>query len=261
MSTVWTIDSAAEYHGKKEYLSSSALRKGLQSLAHLRCYLDTPQENSEAFAFGRLAHTATLEPEKLSLYSVMPKIDRRTKEGKAALLVMEQSGKEFVPEDDYKTALSCAAAVHSHPVASELLKGATVESSLYWEQAGVKCKARPDAFQPDDGILIDLKTAQNAGDRFSREIFSYGYHIQLCFYRLGLMAAGFEVNRAVIIAAEKSPPFAVAVYKLDTSSLELAEREIMSFLPKYKEALESGKWPAYPQQIVTVYPPKWMMEV
>lgn len=260
MSTVWTIDSADEYHGKTDYLSSSMLRKGLQSLAHLRAYLDTPRETNPAFEFGTLAHTATLEPEKLGSYAVTPKIDRRTKEGKAALLMLEQSGKKFVSEDVYEAAMSCAKAVHSHPIAAELLKGATVESSLYWEQDGIKCKARPDAFLPESGILVDFKTAQDAGSRFTREIFNYGYHIQLAFYRLGLMAAGFEVNRVLIIAAEKSPPFPAAVYELDASSLELGEKEIMGFLPRYRAALSENQWPGYPAEIVKVYPPKWLLE-
>lgn len=261
----WTFDRAEDYHARKDFLSSGRIKLGMRSLAHIKAAMEEPQEQTPAMALGSLIHTATLEPETLDqLYAVSPKFDRRTKDGKAQAEAFEQSaqGKIVVSEDDMKVALGCAGRVRSHSVASEILDGAKVESSVYWqhEETGLLCKARPDAYHPDTGTLIDLKSTQDAGPKFVRDLFSMNYHVQLAFYAMAIEAIGFTVARVVIIAVEKAPPFEVGLYELDADTIALGAHKVREFLPRYAEALKTDVWPGYPRQIQKVSPPAWAFE-
>lgn len=261
----WRFDPAQEYHARKDFLSSSMISRGVVSLAHLRAYLDTPSEPTPAMLLGSLIHTATLEPEEFAArYLVAPKVDRRTKEGKAEwdAFQAQAGGREVVSQDDHNTASRCATAVRRHPVAGELLAGCKAESSVYWqdEKTGVLCKARPDAFNPDTGVLLDLKSTTDAGPRFIRDIFSMGYHRQLAFYSMALEAIGFPVSRVVLIAVEKTPPFQVGLFELDAVSLALGAHRVREFLPKYAAAKAADTWPGYPVEIQKVTPPAWAFE-
>lgn len=264
MKPVWTFDRPEDYHARTDLLSASRIKVGLRSLAHLQAAIEEPREQTQAMALGSLIHSAVLEPETLGQYVVAPKFDRRTKDGKAQAEAFEAGlvGKKAVSEEDMKAALSCRDAVLTHPIAGPLLKGAKVESSIYWadELTGVGCKARPDGYNPETGLLLDLKSSQDAGPRFVKDIFGLSYHVQLAFYRMGIEAIGFPVERVVIIACEKVTPFSVGVFELDIQTLALGAHKVREFLPRYAEAQKTNVWKGYPEQIVSVTPPVWAFE-
>ena len=261
----WTFDRAEEYHARTEFLSSGRIKLGMRSLAHVAAAMKEPVEQTPAMALGALIHTAVLEPENLEReYIKSPKFDRRTKEGKAQAEAFEQGaqGRRVVSEDDMRIAEGCTTSIRSHAVARELLEGAKVESSIYWkhEETGLLCKARPDAYNPESGILIDLKSTQDAGPKFARDLFSMNYHVQLAYYSMAIEAIGFAVNRVIIIAIEKTPPFELGLYELDSQTLALGAHKVREFLPRYAEALRTDIWPGYPAQIQTISPPTWAFE-
>jgi len=263
----WTFDSQADYRARREFLSYSTAKHGIeQSLAHLRAYEMAPREATAAMILGTAIHAATLEPEEFrSRYLIAPKVDRRTKDGKAEWesFLTHAVGREVIPADDHQVADQAAAAVRAHPLAGELIADATIESSIYWqdEESGVLCKARPDAYCQKTGTLVDLKSTLSASPReFSRSIFSMGYHRQLAFYRMALEAVGFPVNRVVLIAVEKAPPFGVNVFELEHDSLALGAHQIREFFPKYAAAKAADHWPGYSVETHKVSPPTWAFE-
>lgn len=75
--------SNADYHAHPA-VSSSQLKHMLRTPAHFKASLETSKEPSDAMKLGSLVHTLLLEPHLVDYeYTVMPKFDRRTKQGKA----------------------------------------------------------------------------------------------------------------------------------------------------------------------------------
>jgi exodeoxyribonuclease VIII len=136
---------------------------------------------------GSLTHLAVLEPDLFaSSCAVIPSIDRRTKQGKSEFdaFAAEHPESELITSDEHSRILAIRDSVHSHSIAAKLLsKIDQVEVSTFWQDTdtGVFCKCRPDAVL-QNGMLIDLKTTQDAGDGFAQSVRKYRYHVQAAFY-------------------------------------------------------------------------------
>ena len=77
-------DLSFEEYRELPAMSQSSLKMVLQSPAHFKYFTENPRAETPALVFGGVAHTVILEPEKLyNDFFVMPKIDGRTKAGKA----------------------------------------------------------------------------------------------------------------------------------------------------------------------------------
>ena len=85
---------SAEDYRNDEAFSRSQLFKLSKSPAHFKYALENPEVETPALAFGTAFHAYVLEKDKFdSEYIVAPKLDRRTKEGKALAAQIEASGK------------------------------------------------------------------------------------------------------------------------------------------------------------------------
>jgi exodeoxyribonuclease VIII len=159
-------------------------------------------------------------------------------------------------------------AVMAHPAACALLTNqpGTAEMSIYWtdEETGVLCRCRPD-FLRHDGIVVDLKTTENAGaESFGKSILNWRYHVQDQFYTDGINAsieqsgaALPQVRAFAFIAVEKDAPHAVAVYTLDADSKALGRIEYRQDLQKYAECLQQDQWPGHGEKIQKLALPAW----
>jgi hypothetical protein len=168
-----------------------------------------------------------------------------------------------LPEEDYTSCLRMRDAVNRHASASRLLSGAgDVELSLVWEQDGldVLCKGRLDRLSPGiaGGAIVDIKTTRDASPReFERAIFTHGYHRQAAFYLDGARAHGIPAKHFVIIAVEKEPPYAVAVYRVSEGAIDAGQEQLRVLLAKYAECEQKDEWPAYPDVVRDIALPDW----
>jgi PDDEXK-like domain of unknown function (DUF3799) len=92
----------ADYHGERSAVSSTQLKRMLISPAHFLCGLNEPEESSEVLLYGSVLHGRLLEPETFARrFYAQPKVDRRTKEGKAAAAAheVEAGGRIMFPAD------------------------------------------------------------------------------------------------------------------------------------------------------------------
>lgn len=242
--------------------SASRLKALRRSPAHLRAMDDEPVKN-DAFAIGEAFHTAILEPHRFEeeFGHVPDGIDRRTKEGKLAyqILLDTMIGKTVLSYDDWLSVTGMGRSVMLHEVANELLLGRTeTELSLFWEELGMPCKARIDAYNLEQRCIIDLKSTQDASpEEFPRSVAKFGYHIQAAWYMRAMRAAGFPVETMVFIAVEKSHPYGVACYCLDDATIAEGEREIARLLPIMSNCLQTGNWHGYDPTIRTIGLPRW----
>lgn len=188
-------------------------------------------------------------------------------DAKAAYLA-ENDGRHIIASDVWETLHTMRDAVMAHPAARALLTGAPgkTEQSVYWidEKTGELCRCRPD-FWRNDGIIVDLKTAEDASpEGFSRSMANYRYYVQHPYYMDGINAmiaqtgADVEPIRAfAFLVVEKKPPHAVAVYVLDAASVELGRLEYQRDLATFHQCQETGNWPGYGEKIQSISLPRW----
>ena len=250
-----------------EAASNGALSQFLRSPAHMRAYLDREMRETPVLALGRAIHAAVLEPERFAQdYGLLPeRMDRRTKEGKAqwgALIEQFGQGNVLSPED-HATCMAIRNAVHQHQTAAALISGTgDVELSVVWDDpyTGVRCKARWDRYSPEipGGAIVDLKTTKDASrGAFERAIFTYGYHRQASLYLMGARVLDLPVRHYCIIAAEKEPPYAVAVYRITEGTIDATDEQVRELLRRYRQCQESGKYPGYPDEVQDITVPDW----
>ena len=217
-------------------------------------FLEHPEPQTPSMAFGIAAHKLLLEP--LTYYdevAVMPKFDRRTKDGKSAYeaFMFRNNTKTIVSQEDYDVVFDMVTKAKSVPYVKELLKGEH-EKSFFWTDAdtGLPCKIRVDMLADVDGVLTvaDYKTANNARtEAFNNDIYRLGYYLQAFMYTEGIMQNLKLTERPdfVFVVQEKTPPYAVNVIKV-TEDVMLAGmdcfRELLGTVAKCKEM---GYWWGY----------------
>lgn len=251
---------------------SSLLKKFNQSPLHARYAMLNREEPTEAMLFGQILHVAVLEPDRFSKsYAVMPNLgNRQSKTVRAAedAFRAEHAAATFIDKKDYDKAISMRDAVWSHPTAKEILSSPGVnELSAVWKdkETGTVCKGRQDRFGAwaNWPTVVDLKSAADASRKsFSKAISNFGYCEQAAYYLDGFdVLAPFEGDRRyVLIAVEKTPPFAVALYELDSQAIEVGRRKYRTHLVEYARCLESGVWPGLGDGCDLISLPAWDMK-
>ena len=217
--------------------------------------------DTDAMAFGRAAHVATLEPDLLPLQFAVWKGGRRAGSEWTDFLAAN-IGMEPLREADYLRALQVRNAVHSHPEAAKVLRArGECEKTVTWTDpdTGLPCKARIDRLTlAGREIIDDLKTTSRLGDlrRFRNSAAELLYHMQLAMYQEGVrISLGIECG-ARIIAAETSGAFEVAVLKVSGDELWAGSDLFHELLGRIAECEATGEWPfRYPEQVDLDLPP------
>jgi hypothetical protein len=229
-------------------------RMGKSALAY-HDGLTAPDKETPAMAAGRLFHTATLEPDRLPLeYAIWDGGRRGTNDYKA--FVEQQGTRQIVTAAEYANALAVRDAVHAHKRARRLLRYGRPEVTLQWvdPETHIRCKARLDWLRGD--VFTDLKSTTDIDARtFGRTAQRLGYHCQLAFYRMGLLATGHGSAPVRIIAVEADEPHDVAVFTVDEDVLFVGELEVRSLLRRLKDCRRKRRWPGrYPDEVSLEFP-------
>lgn len=259
--------------GFSEYLAidainHSTLRLFSKSAAHARQEMLHPKEPTDAQDFGTMVHSAILEPDLFrETHVVAPKVDRRTREGKAtwAAFEAENKGCTIVKAEDYEKITGILESVWQHPLALRLLtpKGLS-EVVVVWKDNAGLCKARIDKLTTYDGytVILDIKTTVDASQwAFSRAVAKYGYHGQAAFYLDGCNAVAHATRRFITLAIEKEPPFACALYEYGATTIEQGRHNYQKYMRELNEALTTGVWPGYPTPIQPLEVPEWAINM
>ena len=251
----------ADYRAAEGF-SCSEMKEFARTPAHYRALKENPKPTTPARRIGQLTHLAVFDPNAFDASTtVAPIVNKRTNAGKEALAEFElaNQGKDMVTQDELDLVLSIAGAVRAHPIVSEHLQVGFAEVSVWARdpETEVLCKGRLD-WLTGDGLILDLKTTEDAGqDAFARSVANYKYDLQTAQYLSLLAAAGRAANEFMFIAAEKSPPFGVAVYTLYREDIEQAMAERRILLHRFAECLESDVWPNYDTAPARLSLPGW----
>ncbi len=247
-------------------LSPSGAKLLLKSPAHYHHNRTHPAPETPALRIGKAAHSLALEGRDAfaAAFAVEPKADGRTREGKAikAAFAEEAEGKTILTATEAELVEGMAGGILAHPLAPDLLAEGAPELSLIWDDTGTgcPCKGRADLARLEVGAIIDLKTTLDASPgAFARSAVGYGYHVQAAAYLAGARALGADVRDFVILAVEKSAPFAVGIYRLPDAALELGRRRWREACELYAACLESDRWPGYGDGIRELILPGWAL--
>lgn len=263
-------------------VSNSAVGRILDCPAKYRFAMDEGEDidskaEDQHFTFGRLVHTAILEPDKFDgMIAVGP--DVKTKNARV--------WKDFIAENPTRVCMkpqersgidAIVGAIQSHPRASDLLYDPNGERELSmafdlslpgWDRS-MRLKGRMDNYSPLDGYatISDLKTTLSAHPAaFAKSMVRYGYHRQAALYLDGMTildhaASREEVRRRyVIVAVEKAPPYVTSMFELDAATIELGRREYQACVRTLRQCEDSGLWPGYTTGIDSLRAPDWALD-
>ena len=231
-----------DYLSASGFIHSSDIKLFGQSMNHYKTRNE--QEPSDGLRLGTGGHTIMLEFNKFNeRHLVMPKIDARTKAGKAQKLLIEEQahneGKTILTQDEFLQINRWRDNIHNDEIVSDLfLKnlGENEVSGFFKHPIGVKGCFRADKLLIERDLCIDLKFMLSGSPQsFMHSIKKYRYDIQASWYIDGLKAITGRKFDFIFIVCEKSRPFNVQCYRLDDESLEKGRDDTRFFLNKYKE--------------------------
>lgn len=259
------------YHSKIEYISKSGLDVISKSPLHYYTKYLSPEKIEEAPTpakiIGAAFHCFVFEPGSFDeRYCITPKINKRSKAGKEEFyaFVENNEGKQMVKEEDFETIKEMDKSLKAHPRVASLLKmnEGEAESAFFFENLneGVKCRVKTDFINVNRGIILDLKTTEDASPAgFQRSAYKYRYHVQSAYYLDGLK--NFDdyshTKSFVFLAIEKEPPYAVAVYLASKDFVNAGREAYLEDLKKYKEALKTNVWEGYSNDAMILDLPKY----
>lgn len=235
----------------------SHLRAIARSPMHYRAAVEAPREQTPAMRMGTIVHGLVLGGGTTVVYDG----ERR---GKAwAEFAAAHEGREIVTAAEVGRAVPIVDAVMADPVAGPLLRaeGARREEMMAWSMDGLPCQGTPDYFDPQTGVLLDLKTTSDASPRaFARHAWSYSYHAQLAWYAHALTLAGHTVRECLLVAVETSAPHGVTVHRLSPRALEEGTRAWRAWWEQLRICSTADQWPGYAESICTLDVPAWLEE-
>lgn len=262
--------SNEQYHAGPG-LSMSGAKRLLVSPFHFhelaQAHDAPPKTPTAAMVNGTLVHCALLEADCFDKrYRTMPEgMDKRTKGWREFSAALTAAGLEAISLVQREAAMRQAAALRKLPAVAELLAHGQAEQSVYWRDVahGLLLKCRPDWQTPVGHgrgvVLLDVKTAIDASpEGFAKACANWGYYMQDPWYCEGVQTAlGVEVHGMVFAVVESEFPHACAAYMLSDEARDYGRQRIARARAVYRDCMESGIWPSYPQDIQVIDLPRW----
>jgi exodeoxyribonuclease VIII len=258
-----------QYHNDISRISKSGLDKIESSpLDYWWHYLRPerePHKPTKAMRFGTDLHAAALENiEFEKSYVVAPDLNKRTNIGKAefnALTEMcEANDQVLISIKDYDNVKRMRDAIYKHPVAKILFGSGVSEQTILFdeENTGAPCKIRPDWINSQNGLIVDLKTTEDASpEGFAKSAYNFKYHKQDALYLDGMRQSGQEMSGFVFVCIEKTEPFKIGIYTLSERARQLGHDTYIENCDTYMQCKKSGIWKGYDEKIIEVSLPEW----
>ena len=241
----------ADYHGDTSAVSSSTLKIILRSPAHCLAYLREGKVETPAMLNGRALHAALLEPDLFQAeYAVVPKVDRRTKAGRAQwdAFCAEHVGKQLLSAEEIDYIGRLQLALQRHPRARKIIEmDGEAELSLFWTDpdTGLRLKARPDRLLRALPVLVEVKSTNNAERfAFARRIVDFDYHLSLAMYGEGVRQVLQRDLQPVFLVIEDRS-FELCLYKPDADMFRIGQQRFRAAVELFARCQEANRWPGY----------------
>ena len=292
---VWIRNMPHDAYLKVPAMSGSGIVRFRRSPHHFRNTPDKPP--TPAMLLGTALHMRLLEPDRYKGYYVAlgqcegtkADGDRCSYKGKVHRAGQSFCGRhdpdpdapmdvEVIGEEDQARVEGAAQAVLSHPKAGQFFRGTGwSEVSGFWRDpdTGVACRIRLDRDIERAPVHCDVKLTDDARPHaFHRIAARLGYHIKAAWYRRGMEALGRPALASTLIAVEKgvtyprgtwepgmaTGPHGVMVYTLDEDQLKVLSLQVEDDLALYRHCVKANEWPAYPEDVRTLYMKDFAMQ-
>ena len=207
-------------------LSSSSLKKLLQSPRAYRNSLRYSDNSSQALRDGRLVHLSILEPEKVKDLIVIEGTKAK-KEYKDA--VAEHGDHMVYTESEMNNAFWIADAVLKNNEASFLLQGCDYEISGVDMIEDIAFRAKADAISKDRSVIVDLKTTSANIEDWKWEAKKYNYGLQAALYMHIFNSIEF-----IFLVVNKSTKD-IGIFDCSSSLIEKGQEDFYRAIDIYKE--------------------------
>ena len=257
-----------EAYLKADGLSKSGLVDLADSPAHYQARKVEPKTFSAA-DLGSALHMLVLEPHRADRFvvtapaEVLGKNNSKNTNAYREWLESLPGGTIVLNQADYNAAQCMRDAIFAHPAASDLLAFGHQEVSAIWrDESGIMCKCRPDFLSDkghSDNAVLDLKTTLNASpEAFGKQAYNLKYHWS-AYWTLEIIRGltGAHNRPYILVAVEKSIPWAVACYQVPQLLIDDAREKVARLLATYRACKEIGAWPAYSDEVQPLYVPPW----
>lgn len=212
-------------------LSSSALKKLLQSPKAYQSSLEENQEETKALREGKLIHLLLLEPHKEETLKV---IDVKTRTAKA----YKDAALEFGSENTFTaveiaTAKKVARAVKDCPEAWDMIYGAATEVPAIGNIMGYPFRGKADILHKGTRI-VDLKTTADI-HKFKYNAYSFGYDAQAAIY-----THLFGLKEFTFLVVDKSS-YDVGIFTTTPEFINGGKEKVAKAIGIYREYFQEGK--------------------
>jgi hypothetical protein len=206
---------------------------------------------SRSMELGTLIHSLVLEGR--CDYAVGPEVDRRTKAGKEEwqLFCENNIGKVIVTRDEANIINGCldaCAPLMEHCAYDD----DDIETSIFWERDGVKCKGRPDMIAIINGetCIVDLKTIAGISN-FESSFNRFRYDVQAAWYQYGYNAATGNLRDRPpgfwFLVVDTEAPHLAQFMRAGSEILEQANAKIEEELAHFARCQTAQEWPGLPE--------------
>jgi len=249
------VDTPEEYRERRGLNSGSLMRW----VEHGTMMDEVPVEHKPIFDNGHYLE-ALIDGSARDRFAFAPKIDRRTKAGKAeyAAFLKESEGKVVIAEEDAEVCRKLAdSAMLVRPfegidtirardqllTVSDLMPHLSSQLPIYWEHEGIKKKALADAFAYLGGlnIILDWKWTGNLNTFLSG--LRYNKWLQAEHYSEGASVRYDDQTLFVYIVCEAKPPYVARAVTLDPGTAGLRRAEYLDICEEYARWNRKGRKP------------------
>ncbi|QDK01155.1 exonuclease VIII [Mycobacterium phage Purky] len=261
------------YHADRGSLSVSGAKLLLPPScpAKFRWEMDNTRKPKKVWDFGHVAHKLVLgkgaefevlDPQVHGLKADGTPSEKPTATGmwRKAEAEARKQGKVPIHVDLFTKAYDMAEKVRQHPTAGPIFADpdGQAEVALYYTdpETGVRLRGRIDWLTDD---IDDYKTSTTANPaELKTKFYKLSYFMQAAWYIDLLVALGLAENpRFRFITQEKEPPYVVTPIQYDDEAIEEGRRRNRQAIRLYADCMESGKWPDYSDDVVTISLPSW----
>lgn len=200
------------------------------------------------FAKGRVIHCGLLEPEKLRSDFVISKLKTtRAAEFVKTYYSCKKTGKTLLSANEWDDCKGVIKAGRENPMVKAAIDDCYVELSATATIEGVCCKIRMDIYDPESGIITDIKSTSSSMERFKYAITDFGYDISAAFYLLvaeeAFKGSEYKVPTEFrLLAISKSEPYEAKMFQLSERRMEETKEYVRGKLREYKKCLEEDTW-------------------
>ena len=285
LKVIKTIEEGLELHKKGELVgrfdmpnwlyhklpgvSSTSVRKVLQSKNKFKWAKENSMEQTPAMVFGSLLHMMVLQPDRFKTeFLIAPDVAKRSKEEKAIW-----ADAEAMAEKDHLTLVKQEVVEEVEKLAEktmELAKGyfkktGFYEESIFWiipvGGQNILCKIRPDYY--DEEYCIDLKSCSDAGEGFIQSVEKFRYDIQAHWYTIGMNSLKksetfYTHEHFLFLAQEKTEDCDNRMWRLSAESYNKSDAKVNQALKLFSEIENYGVYGRYSRDIGTLTTRPWV---